>query len=38
MKNVIKRAIGELDNIVQDEFNTILSQQSTNVKFFLSHN
>ena len=38
LKNVIKRAFGELNNVFQDEINTILSQQSTNVRFFLSHN
>ena len=37
LKNVIKRAYGELDNIFRDEFNKILSQQSTNVRFCLSH-
>ena len=30
--------IGKLNNIFQDEFHKILSQQSTNVRFFLSHN
>ena len=30
LKNVIKRAFGELNNIFQDEFYKILSQQSTN--------
>ena len=38
LKNVIKRAFGELNNVFQDEFNKILSQKSTNVRFFLSHN
>ena len=38
MENVIKRAFGELDNIFQDDFNKILSKQSKNVRFFLSHN
>ena len=38
LENVIKRAFGKLNNIFQDEFNIILSQQSTNVRFFLSHN
>ena len=38
LKNVIKRAFGELNNVFQDEFNKILSQQSTNVRFFLSLN
>ena len=38
MENVIKRAFCELNNIFQDEFNKILFQQSTNVRFFLSHN
>ena len=37
LENVIKRAFGELNNIFQDEFNKILSQQQTNVRFFLSH-
>ena len=30
--------LSELDNIFQDEFNQILSQQSMNVRSFLSHN
>ena len=34
----MKRALGELNNVFQDEFNKISSQQSTNVRFFLSHN
>ena len=34
LENVIKRAFGELNNIFQDQFNKILSQQSTNVRFF----
>ena len=38
LKNVITRAFSELNNISQDEFNKILSQQSTNIKLFLSHN
>ena len=39
MEESVKRAFGELNNILQDEFNKILSQQSTNVRFFfLSHN
>ena len=38
LKNVIKRAFGKLNNIFQNEFNENLSQQSTNVRFFLSHN
>ena len=38
MEYVIKRALGELNNVFQDGFNKILSQQSTNVRFFLSHN
>ena len=38
LENVIKPAFGELYNVFQDEFNKILSQQSTNVRFFLSHN
>ena len=37
LKNVIKRAFGELNDIFQDEFNKSLSQQSTTVRFFLSH-
>ena len=37
MKNVIERAFGELNNVFQDEFNKILSQESTNVRLFLSH-
>ena len=38
VKNVIKRAFGDLNNIFQDEFDKLLFQQSTNVRFFLSHN
>ena len=34
----VKRAFGELYNVLQEEFNKILSQQSTNVRFFLSNN
>ena len=34
LENVIKRAFGELNNISQDEFNKILSQQLMNVRFF----
>ena len=30
LKNVIKRAFGELNNIFQDEFNKILFKQTTN--------
>ena len=30
-----KQAFGELNNFFQDEFNKILSQQSTNVSFFV---
>ena len=30
--------ISKLKNIFHDEFNKILSRQSTNVRFFLSHN
>ena len=37
-KNVIKQAFDELINIFQDEFNKVLSQQSTNARFFLPHN
>ena len=32
------KAFGKLDNIFQDMFNEIISQQSTNVTFFLPHN
>ena len=35
---LFKRAFGKLDNIFQDDFDKILSQESTNVRFFLSHN
>ena len=38
LKNVIKRAFGELNNIFQDSFNKTLSQKSTSVRFFLSDN
>ena len=34
LENVIKRVFGELNNIFQDEFDEILSKQSTNVRFF----
>ena len=34
----VKQAFGELNKVFQDEFNKILSQQSTNVRFLLSHN
>ena len=37
LENVIERAFGELNNIFQDEFDKILSQQSTSVRFYLSH-
>ena len=37
-KNVIQRAFGKFTNIFLEEFNKILSQKSTNVRFFLSHN
>ena len=37
LKNVIKQAFRELNNSFQDEFDKILSQQSMNVRFFLSH-
>ena len=30
--------IGEFNKIFQDEFNKILSKQSTNFRFFLPHN
>ena len=36
MENVIKRAFGKLNNIFQEEFNKILSQQLTNVGFFIT--
>ena len=36
LKNVIKPAFGELNNVFQDEFNNISSQQSTNIRFFLT--
>ena len=35
LKNVIKRAFGELYTIFQDKFDRILSQQSMNVRFFI---
>ena len=35
---LLSESFGELNNVFQDEFNKILSQQSTNVRFFLSHN
>ena len=38
LKNAFERAFGELNNVFQDEFNKLLSQQSTNVRFFLLHN
>ena len=41
LKNVIKRAFGKLDNIFQNDClkkKKKFSQQSTNVRFFLSHN
>ena len=38
LKNVIKRASSELNNIFHDECNKILSKQSTNVRFLLSNN
>ena len=38
LTNVIKRAFGGLNKVFHDEFNKILSQQLTNVRFFLSHN
>ena len=34
LKNVIKRAFGELNNIFQDEFNKMLSRQSSNARLF----
>ena len=36
LEDVIKRAFGELINIFKDEFNKLLSQQSTNVRFFIT--
>ena len=33
LENIIKRAFGDLNNVFQEEFNKILSQQSTNVRF-----
>ena len=38
LENVMKQAFDELNNIFQDKFKKILSQQSTSVRFFLSHN
>ena len=38
LENVIIPAFGELKNICAGELNKISSQQSTNVRFFLSHN
>ena len=38
LKNVIQLAFGEIKDTFHDEFNEILSQQSTNGRFFLSHN
>ena len=38
VENVIKRAFGEFYYIFQDEFDKIISQQSMNVRFFLSNN
>ena len=38
LEDVIKRAFGELNNDFQEEFNKILSQESTNVRYFLLHN
>ena len=37
LKNVIKRAFGELNNLFRDEFIKFSSQMSTNVRFFLSN-
>ena len=37
LENVIMPAFAELNNIFQDDFNEILSQQSTNVRLLLSH-
>ena len=36
LKNVIKRASGELNNIFQDSFNIILSQQLTHDRSYIS--
>ena len=38
LKNVIKPAFGELNNIFQDQFNKNLSLQLTNNRYSLSHN
>ena len=38
LKKVIKEAFGEFNNVFQDEYNKMLSQRSTDVRFFLSHN
>ena len=38
LKNIIKRAFGELNNVFQDVFNKILSKKSTKARLFLSHN
>ena len=38
LKNVIKRAFSELNNIFHDAFDKLLSLLLTNVWFFLSHN
>ena len=33
-----KLAFGEINNIFQDEFDKILSEELTNVRFYLSNN
>ena len=38
LENVIKRAFGELNNVFQDEFNKILSQELNECQILLSHN
>ena len=35
---LLSESFSELKNVFQHEFNKILSQQSTKVRFFLSHN
>ena len=35
-KSVIKQGFGKLNNVFQDEFNKMLSQQSTNVILFIT--
>ena len=36
-KMLLSEPLARLITFFQDEFNKILSQQSTNVRFFLSH-